>query len=227
MVKPTCLINWRVLISATYGYLDWESSDAPVRCCMPISSNVLKQNELRIQGGWNFFRPSTQRGIHSALGKLTTNLEYFESVWHEDKTYRKSLLPVRWFLYSGHQCRSTSPFKATITRTSCNSIIVGLSGNAMGSNDSGGYWCHLGHPWTCQRWHHLNIGSIWLPRTVVFGRFFQALSRLPAVLRAWRQIEMAQILLSQFQEQKQTCFCQLSGNLLIYSQVVSGWNCCT
>lgn len=85
MVKPTCLINWRVLISATDGYLDWESSDAPVRCCMPISSNVLKQNELRIQGSWNFFRPSTQRGIHSALGKLTTNLEYFESVWHEDK----------------------------------------------------------------------------------------------------------------------------------------------
>lgn len=50
------------------------------------------------------------------------------------------------------------------------------------------------------------------------GRFFQALSRLPAVLRAWRQIEMAQILLSQFQEHKQACFCQLSGNLLIYSQ---------
>lgn len=67
MEKPTCFINWRVLISATDRFLpnvvdSWESSDAPVRCCMPISSKVLKHNELSIQGGLKLFQTLNSMG---------------------------------------------------------------------------------------------------------------------------------------------------------------------
>ncbi len=116
--------------------IDWESSDAPVKCCMPISSKVLKQNELSIDGGSNFFRPSTGNSFCFRWSwPLISNISnpFDMKIIIEHHFYQ-------WddFLYSGHQCRSTSPFKATITRTSCNSKIVGLSGNAMGSNDYGG-----------------------------------------------------------------------------------------